>query len=130
MHSTTKRSPFPPFPWKIGDLAKHTGITVKALRHYDEINLLKPSATGANGYRLYEQRDLERLQQILSFKHLGLPLEEIKAALTRPDYSPQDVLQRQFLQMREQLQSQQELVERLDGMLRLMQARKAMHSKR
>jgi DNA-binding transcriptional MerR regulator len=110
----------------VGELAAHTGISVKTLHHYDEAGLLSPSAKSGAGYRLYDEKDLERLQQILSLKALGLSLEQIKAAIENRDFSPQDVLQTQFLQMKEQLASQQDLVERLDGMLRLLQSRKSM----
>jgi len=50
-----------PFPWKIGDLADATGISVRTLHHYEEIGLLNPSNRSEKGYRLYEKSDLEQL---------------------------------------------------------------------
>jgi DNA-binding transcriptional MerR regulator len=65
----------------VGDLARLTGITVRALHHYDEIGLVVPSQRTAAGYRLYDDADVIRLQQVLLFRELGLPLDEIAAAI-------------------------------------------------
>jgi DNA-binding transcriptional MerR regulator len=63
---------------KLADLA---GVTVRTLHHYDEIGLLKPSSVGGNGYRYYAEAALYRLQQILFYRELDVPLDEIKASL-------------------------------------------------
>jgi DNA-binding transcriptional MerR regulator len=55
-----------PPPWKVGELAKRTGVSVRALHHYDEIGLLSPSHRSEAGYRLYTEIDVARLQQIRS----------------------------------------------------------------
>jgi MerR family transcriptional regulator, thiopeptide resistance regulator len=68
-------------PFTVGDLAKLTGVTVRALHHYDEIGLVRPSQRTAAGYRLYTDTDVHRLQQVLLFRELGLPLGEIAAAI-------------------------------------------------
>jgi MerR family transcriptional regulator, thiopeptide resistance regulator len=68
-------------PFTVGELAKLTGITVRALHHYDEIGLVVPSQRTAAGYRLYDDRDVIRLQQVLLFRELGLPLDEIAFAI-------------------------------------------------
>lgn len=65
----------------VGDLSRLTGVTVRALHHYDEIGLVKPSQRSAAGYRLYADRDVLRLQQVLVLRELGVPLEEISAVL-------------------------------------------------
>src|SRR5688572_26308475 len=67
----------------VADIA---GVSVRTLHHYDEIGLLKPAAHSAAGYRLYAERDLERLQQILFFKELGFDLREIKRVLSDPTF--------------------------------------------
>ena len=64
--------------WKVGELASLTGLTVRTLHHYDEINLLKPCEYTDSGHRLYGEEDIIRLQQILSLRQLGFSLEEIK----------------------------------------------------
>lgn len=65
----------------VGELSRLTGITVRALRHYDEIGLVAPSARTPAGYRLYDDANVVRLQQVLMLRELGVPLDEIAAAL-------------------------------------------------
>jgi len=65
----------------VGELSRLAGITVRALHHYDEIGLVRPSQRTAAGYRLYDGRDVLRLQQVLVFRELGVPLDEIGAAI-------------------------------------------------
>jgi DNA-binding transcriptional MerR regulator len=65
----------------VGELSRWTGITVRALHHYDEIGLVRPSQRSAAGYRLYDDRDVLRLQQVLVLREVGVPLEDIAAAL-------------------------------------------------
>jgi len=65
----------------VGELSRLAGITVRALHHYDEIGLVRPSQRTAAGYRLYDDRDVLRLQQVLVFRELGIPLDEIGAAI-------------------------------------------------
>jgi DNA-binding transcriptional MerR regulator len=65
----------------VKQLAAISGVTVRALHHYDEIGLLKPAAVGANGYRYYGRREFLRLQQILFHRELGVPLDAIAELL-------------------------------------------------
>lgn len=65
----------------VGELSRLTGVTVRALHHYDEIGLVRPSQRSAAGYRLYDANDVLRLQQVLVFRELGLPLDQIAAAI-------------------------------------------------
>jgi DNA-binding transcriptional MerR regulator len=67
--------------WSIAEVARLSGTTSRALRHYDAIGLLTPSHVGANGYRYYRQAELLRLQQILLLRQVGLPLDAIGAVL-------------------------------------------------
>lgn len=69
----------------VGEVARLTGITVRALHHYDEIGLCRPSQRTSAGYRLYSDEDVLRLQQILVFRELGMPLEEIAQAIEQGD---------------------------------------------
>ncbi|MBC7974303.1 MAG: MerR family transcriptional regulator [Myxococcales bacterium] len=61
----------------VGELSRLAGITVRALRHYDEIGLVRPSQRTDAGYRIYDERDVLRLQQVLVFRELGVPLDQI-----------------------------------------------------
>ena len=72
--------------YTVSQLAKMAGVSVRTLHHYDHIGLLKPSRRTEAGYRLYERQDLLRLQQILFFKELDLPLSEIRGILDDPGF--------------------------------------------
>ena len=68
--------------WYVKDLSKLTGVTVQTLHHYDRIDLLKPSIRLSTGYRIYSEKDLLRLQQIIALKFFGFELSQIKKLLT------------------------------------------------
>jgi DNA-binding transcriptional MerR regulator len=67
--------------WYVKDLSKVTGVSVQTLHHYDRIDLLKPSVRLSNGYRVYSEKDLLRLQQIIALKFFGFELSQIKKLL-------------------------------------------------
>lgn len=67
--------------WRIGELAKATGLTVRTLHHYDEIGLLVPNERTYAGHRLYGEDDVRRLYEIRALRDLGVPLNEVPAAL-------------------------------------------------
>lgn len=83
----------------VSQLAKLSKVSVRTLHHYDEIGLFPAGGRTASGYRRYGEEDLERLQQILFFRELGFPLEEIRRIVTDPkfDVAAALVLQRQLL---------------------------------
>ena len=69
--------------WTVGQVADVFGVTVRTLHHYDEIGLLTPSERTRAGYRLYTDEDLTRLQQIVVYRRLEMPLDEIATVLNR-----------------------------------------------
>lgn len=77
---------------KINEVARLTGVTIRALRYYDKIGLLKPRKTTEAGYRLYDHTSLEALQQILFFKELDFSLQDIKEIMTNPNYDQTEAL--------------------------------------
>ncbi|MFF3458683.1 MerR family transcriptional regulator [Streptomyces sp. NPDC002730] len=81
--------------YSVGQVAGFAGVTVRTLHHYDEIGLLSPSGRSTAGHRRYDDADLDRLQQILFYRELGFPLEEVAALLDDPDADPQEHLRRQ-----------------------------------
>jgi Predicted transcriptional regulators len=81
--------------YSVGQVARLAGITVRTLHHYDEIGLLSPGERTAAGYRRYTEADLDRLQQVLFYRELGFPLEEIAAILDEPGTDPLTHLRRQ-----------------------------------
>lgn len=78
----------------IHEVAKLTGITIRALHYYDEIGLLEPTKADKTKYRLYSENDLEKLQQILFYREVGFSLKEIKALLSAPVYNRREALER------------------------------------
>ncbi|MBB4713546.1 MerR family transcriptional regulator [Streptomyces luteogriseus] len=81
--------------YSVGQVAGFAGVTVRTLHHYDDINLLVPSERSHAGHRRYSDADLDRLQQILFYRELGFPLEEVAALLDDPDADPRAHLRRQ-----------------------------------
>ncbi|MDQ2994009.1 MAG: MerR family transcriptional regulator [Pseudomonadota bacterium] len=73
-------------PYTVNTLAKLSGVSVRTLHFYDEIGLLKPAYYGDNNYRYYEEEQLLILQQILFYKELGFPLNEIREILTNESF--------------------------------------------
>ncbi|MBD8067374.1 MerR family transcriptional regulator [Bacillus sp. PS06] len=78
---------------KVKEVANLVGISVRTLHHYDEIGLLIPQETTEAGYRLYSNKDLETLQQILFFKELGFQLKQIKEIINNPLFDSEEALQ-------------------------------------
>lgn len=79
----------------IGEMARRAGVSVRTLRHYDAIGLLQPAQVTQAGYRLYNGAAMARLEQILFFKALGFPLEEIKTIVTHPAFDAKEAMKRQ-----------------------------------
>jgi DNA-binding transcriptional MerR regulator len=77
----------------VNEMMKLTGISVRTLHYYDEIGLLKPCETTEAGYRLYNEQDLERLQQILFFRELHFPLKRIQTILDNPAFDKRKALE-------------------------------------
>ena len=91
----------------VGEVAKKMGVTVRTLQYYDRENLLAPSAESEGGRRLYSDKDVIRLHQILSMKHLGFSLDAIKNRLISLD-TPEEVaaaLSEQAAAIREKLET-------------------------
>ncbi|MFB7140434.1 MerR family transcriptional regulator [Gottfriedia sp. NPDC056225] len=88
---------------KLGHLA---GISTRTLRYYDEIGILKPARINSSGYRIYGQAEVDRLQQILFYRELGMNLENIKEIVTSPNFNSSKALKEhreQLLDKRKQL---------------------------
>lgn len=79
--------------YTVKELCRLAGVTPRTLHYYDEIDLLKPSQVGDNGYRYYGEEAVLRLQQILLYRKMDVPLGEIKKFLDRKDFSIQEALQ-------------------------------------
>lgn len=99
---------------KVGELAKRTGVTVRALHHYDSIGLLRPSGRSEGGYRLYNRDDVARLHAIQTFRRMGVPLVEVARLLDGVAGSSQAILARQIDALDQEIARAQALRERLD----------------
>jgi DNA-binding transcriptional MerR regulator len=89
--------------WTVGEVAGLAGVSVRTLHHYDTIGLLRPGDRSATGYRRYGAAELERLQQIMLYRSLGFPLEEIAKLLDEPGSDPVAQLRRQHQLLVERL---------------------------
>lgn len=103
--------------WKIGDLARQTGLTVRALHHYDELGLLRPSARTEAGHRLYDEDDVRRLYRILALRQIGLRLDEIGALLLGDGLDVRTAVHRHLERTDHQIELQRELRDRLAAIL-------------
>ena len=93
----------------VGEVAALAGVTVRTLHHYDRIGLLSPSGRTTSGYRQYAPADLDRLHQVLLYRELGFPLEEV-AALLSGDVDPAEHLRRQHRLLRDRLDRTQQML--------------------
>ncbi|WP_429372024.1 MerR family transcriptional regulator [Paenibacillus sp. DS2015] len=92
--------------YTIQKLAHIAGISTRTLRYYDQIELLKPARTNSTGYRIYGQSEIDRLQQILFYRELGVNLDRIKQIITSPTFDSEHALRehrQKLLEKREQL---------------------------
>jgi DNA-binding transcriptional MerR regulator len=98
----------------VREVAELAGVTVRALHHYDEIGLLKPSGRSEGGYRLYSHGDLLRLQEIVAWRQLGFSLREVQELVDEPDHDRAAALRRQRTLARDQLARVAALIDALD----------------
>jgi DNA-binding transcriptional MerR regulator len=92
--------------YTVQNLGKLAGVSTRTLRYYDEIELLKPARINSSGYRIYGQAEVDRLQQILFYRELGVSLDSIKEIITAPSFNGANALREhheQLLDKRKQL---------------------------
>ncbi|MFI6932112.1 MerR family transcriptional regulator [Streptomyces sp. NPDC050287] len=97
--------------YSVRQVASFAGVTVRTLHHYDKAGLLTPSTRSGAGYRLYDEADLARLQQILFYRELGFSLDEIAAILKDPQATALDRLRERQRQLAEEITRLQRLAE-------------------
>ncbi|MDO8212929.1 MerR family transcriptional regulator [Conexibacter sp. CPCC 206217] len=107
--------------YRVGEVARMAGVSVRTLHHYDEIGLLLPSGRSEAGYRLYSRVDLERLRRILFYRELEFGLDDIGGILADPDEGADDHLRRQHRLLRDRRGRTQELLSAIEDE---MEARK------
>ena len=113
----------------VKQLSQLAGVTPRTLHHYDEIGLLKPSRVGENGYRYYGEECLLRLQQILFYRELDLPLDDIKRIMGRRDFDVFSALEAHRLELGKRIQRLEALVHTVDDTLEHLKGQKEMSPK-
>jgi DNA-binding transcriptional MerR regulator len=103
--------------WRIGELARATRVTVRALHHYDRLGLLVPSSRTAGGHRCYTGADVRRLHTILALRGFGLSLHDIGRALAAGGEDPREILRRQVAETEERIRQARRVQGRLLGVL-------------
>jgi DNA-binding transcriptional MerR regulator len=111
-----------PPPWKVGELARHTGLSVRTLHWYEQKGLLSPSLRSESGYRLYTATDVARLQQVVSLRQIGLSLDEVGGALRGAGLSPLAVIELQLERLGQEIGRRQDLQRRLQGVAARLRA--------
>lgn len=97
----------------VKDMSEIARVSIRTLRYYDEIGLLKPTQLTEAGYRLYDNKALEKLQEIMFFRELEVPLVDIKKIMEDPNYDKEQVLRTQKLLLEQKRN-------RLNGMIELI----------
>lgn len=110
----------------VKQVAKLSGVSVRALHHYDEIGLLKPASIGRNRYRYYGEDELLRLQQILLHRELDIPLAEIAAILAAPGFDRVTALTIQRDKLAREAERYAELVRTIDRTIARLKGDKTM----
>lgn len=109
---------------KLGQMA---GISTRTLRYYDEIGILKPARINSSGYRIYGQNEVDRLQQILFYRELGLSLESIKEIVTSPSFDGVKALREHRNKLLEKRKQLDLLIANIDKTIALKEGRITMN---
>lgn len=115
--------------YQIKELAELSGVSPRTLRYYDEIGLLRPERDAENDYRIYQEEQVDRLQQILFYRQLGLGLEEIRRALDDPSYSREESLKSHLSALKQQKEQLEILIHTVEQSLRAVKGEIAMGDK-
>src|SRR5512138_2297535 len=110
----------------VKQLSKLAGITPRTLHYYDEIGLLKPSQVGENGYRYYADEALLRLQQILFYRELEMPLENIKQIMESHDFDVMAALESHRAELRKRIAKMERLITTVDDTVLHLKGKKEM----
>lgn len=113
----------------VRQLSRMAGVTPRTLHYYDQIGLLKPTRTGDNGYRYYDQEALLRLQQILLYRQLDLPLAQIQEILAESDFDVQGALQSHKQQLHRRIRQLERLIQTVDHTLLYLKGKMEMSGK-
>jgi DNA-binding transcriptional MerR regulator len=116
--------------YTINRLATMSGVTVRTLRFYDEIGLLKPAYVADNGYRYYQKKELLLLQQILFFRELGFELKDIQRILKQSDFDKREALRIHKKELINKINRMTELIKTVDNTIKDLEGKTAMDDKK
>jgi len=115
--------------YTVKQLSSLADVSSRTLHYYDQIGLLKPESRGRNGYRQYGDESLLKLQQILFYRELGLPLDKIKAIVTRPDFDVAAALESHRAALLRQVERTERLIQTVDDTILHLKGKKDMSKK-
>jgi len=113
----------------IKQISQLAHVTPRTLRYYNQIGLLLPDEVGDNGYRYYSDASLLKLQQILFYRELDMPLEQIKGIMGRENYNLQEALEDHKNQLRKRIDRLQKLISTVDQTLKYIKGEEKMNKK-
>ncbi len=115
--------------YSINRLAQLAGVSTRTLRYYDEIGLLTPGGKTPSGYRVYSQKEVDILHQIMFYKQSGMQLEDIKRIITSPDFDPLTAMQQHLEKLVLKKEKLEELIENADKTIRMLKGEQKMSNK-
>lgn len=116
--------------YTVKQLAALAGVSVRTLHYYDEIGLLKPTHTGSNRYRYYDEAAVLRLQQVMLYRELGMELDQIRRVLDDPAFDLHHALEQHRAQLQAQLGRLHDLIQTIDYTLEQVNKEQSMNAKR
>lgn len=115
--------------YTVKQIARLSGVSVRTLYYYDEIDLFKPTDVGANGYRYYDRDALLRLQQILFYRQLGMPLEQVRRTLAAEEFDLAEALKSHRAHLLNEVDRHQNLIRTIDNTLKDLNGEEPMSEK-
>lgn len=115
--------------YTVQKLGKLAGISTRTLRYYDEIGLLKPARINSSGYRIYGQHEVDRLQQILFYRELGVSLESIRDMVTAPSFDGAKALLEHHKKLLEKKEQIEQLIANVEKTIAMTNGRRFMTDK-
>ncbi|MDF2589276.1 MAG: MerR family transcriptional regulator [Anaerocolumna sp.] len=115
--------------YTVQKLAKLAGVSTRTLRYYDEIGLLKPARLNSSGYRIYGKHEVDRLQQILFYRELGVSLENIQAIVTAPSFDGSKALHEHYEKLLEKKEQLEQLIANVEKTIAMTEGRLIMSDK-